>query len=88
MGSLVAITSEKFWGQDYGAGFGILYILTTQFIGCVFCGHYSLCYIDMRPQSALVLRVSHVDGLCIQVCLVTFDITTVVTEQVWLLQVL
>ncbi|EIM86112.1 OPT oligopeptide transporter [Stereum hirsutum FP-91666 SS1] len=33
MGSLVAITSEEFWGQDYGAGFGILYILTTQFLG-------------------------------------------------------
>lgn len=35
MGSLVAITSEEFWGQDYGAGFGILYILTTQFLGYV-----------------------------------------------------
>ncbi|KAJ7074114.1 OPT oligopeptide transporter [Mycena amicta] len=33
MGGLVAITSPKFWNRDYGAGFSILFILTTQFIG-------------------------------------------------------
>ncbi|KAJ6490473.1 OPT oligopeptide transporter [Mycena vulgaris] len=33
MGGLVAMTSKEFWGRDFGAGFGILFILTTQFIG-------------------------------------------------------
>lgn len=32
-GSLVAITSPVFWGQDFGAGFSFLYLLTTQMIG-------------------------------------------------------
>ncbi|KAJ6618832.1 OPT oligopeptide transporter [Mycena sp. CBHHK59/15] len=33
MGGLVAITSAEFWGRDYGAAFGVCFILTTQFIG-------------------------------------------------------
>ncbi|KAJ7876857.1 OPT oligopeptide transporter [Mycena olivaceomarginata] len=33
MGGLVAMTSEQFWNWDFGAGFGVLFILTTQFIG-------------------------------------------------------
>ncbi|KAJ7481221.1 OPT oligopeptide transporter [Mycena galericulata] len=33
MGGLVAMTSKEFWNRDFGAGFGILFILTTQFIG-------------------------------------------------------
>ncbi|KAJ7362691.1 OPT oligopeptide transporter [Mycena albidolilacea] len=33
MGGLVAMTSEQFWNRDFGAGFGVLFILTTQFIG-------------------------------------------------------
>ncbi|KAJ7685541.1 OPT oligopeptide transporter, partial [Mycena polygramma] len=33
MGGLVAMTSDQFWGRDFGAAFGVLFILTTQFIG-------------------------------------------------------
>ncbi|KAJ7315594.1 OPT oligopeptide transporter protein-domain-containing protein [Mycena albidolilacea] len=33
MGGLVAMTSEQFWNWDFGAGFGVFFILTTQFIG-------------------------------------------------------
>lgn len=32
-GSLVAITSPVYWGQDYGAGFSFLYLMTTQMLG-------------------------------------------------------
>ncbi|KAI5253070.1 OPT superfamily oligopeptide transporter [Aureobasidium subglaciale] len=32
-GSLVAITSPVFWGQDFGAGFSFLFLLSTQMIG-------------------------------------------------------
>ncbi|CAD0029424.1 unnamed protein product [Aureobasidium pullulans] len=32
-GSLVAITSPVFWGQNFGAGFSFLFLLSTQMIG-------------------------------------------------------
>lgn len=35
MGGLVAMTSEQFWNWDFGAGFSVFFILTTQFIGYV-----------------------------------------------------
>lgn len=31
--SLVAIQSEHYWGKDWGAGFGFLFILTSQMLG-------------------------------------------------------
>ncbi|EIM86107.1 OPT oligopeptide transporter [Stereum hirsutum FP-91666 SS1] len=33
MNSLVAMTSKEYWGLDYGAGFGVLYIFTSQVLG-------------------------------------------------------
>ena len=33
LGALVAIESPVFWNRDYGAGFGFLYLLTTQMLG-------------------------------------------------------
>ncbi|KAF8917594.1 OPT oligopeptide transporter [Mucidula mucida] len=38
MGSLVAMTSPEFWGRDLGAGFGVCYIMTTQFLGLGLAG--------------------------------------------------
>ncbi|KJR86061.1 oligopeptide transporter [Sporothrix schenckii 1099-18] len=32
-GSLVAIVSPVYWNRDYGAGFGFLYLLTSQMLG-------------------------------------------------------
>ena len=42
-GSLVAIISPVYWNRDYGAGFGFLYLLTTQMIGSVICQSRSQC---------------------------------------------
>lgn len=33
LGALVAIVSPVYWGQDYGAGFSFLFLLSTQMIG-------------------------------------------------------
>ncbi|KAH8434393.1 uncharacterized protein LDX57_012041 [Aspergillus melleus] len=38
LGALVAIESPVFWNRDYGAGFGFLYLLTTQMLGFGFAG--------------------------------------------------